>query len=52
LEPGEKRVYESGKLSYQNLDDMYLDEAGAELFKTNFCDLEGWDARTGWPWAW
>jgi aldehyde:ferredoxin oxidoreductase len=29
--------------------DMYLDESGVELFKTNFYKLEGWDVSTGWP---
>jgi aldehyde:ferredoxin oxidoreductase len=29
--------------------DMYLDDAGVELFKTNFYKLEGWDVNTGWP---
>jgi aldehyde:ferredoxin oxidoreductase len=28
---------------------MYLDDAGVELFKTNFYKLEGWDVDTGWP---
>jgi hypothetical protein len=28
---------------------MYLDDAGVELFKTNFCKLERWDINTGWP---
>jgi aldehyde:ferredoxin oxidoreductase len=28
---------------------MYLDDAGVELFKTNFYKLEGWDVSTGWP---
>ena len=29
--------------------DMYLDESGVELFKTNFYKHEGWDVSTGWP---
>jgi aldehyde:ferredoxin oxidoreductase len=28
---------------------MYMDEAGVELFKTNFYKLEGWGIDTGWP---
>jgi aldehyde:ferredoxin oxidoreductase len=42
-------VYENGKWSWQPLADMYMDEAGVELFKTNFYKLEGWDVYTGWP---
>jgi aldehyde:ferredoxin oxidoreductase len=42
-------VYENGKWSWQTLVDMYLDDAGVELFKTNFYKLEGWDVHTGWP---
>ncbi len=42
-------VYQDGKWSWQPLTDLYLDEAGVELFKTNFYKLEGWDASTGWP---
>jgi len=42
-------VYENGKWSWQTLVDMYLDDAGVELFKTNFYKLEGWDVDTGWP---
>jgi hypothetical protein len=37
------------KWSRQPLDDMYLDEAGVELFKTHFYEFEGWDPKTGWP---
>jgi aldehyde:ferredoxin oxidoreductase len=42
-------VYENGKWSWQALLDMYMDDAGVELFKTNFYKLEGWDVKTGWP---
>jgi aldehyde:ferredoxin oxidoreductase len=42
-------VYEDGKWSWQPLMDMYFDEAGVEQFKTNFYNVEGWDAATGWP---
>jgi len=42
-------VYENGKWSWQTLLDMYLDDSGVELFKTNFYKLEGWDVNTGWP---
>jgi len=42
-------VYENGKWSWQALPDMYLDDAGVELFKANFYKLEGWDVNTGWP---
>ena len=42
-------VYENGKWSWQTLLDMYLDDDGVELFKTNFYKLEGWDINTGWP---
>jgi aldehyde:ferredoxin oxidoreductase len=46
---GGKPVYENGKWSWQPLMDLYLDEAGVELFKTHFYKLEGWDVSTGWP---
>ncbi len=42
-------VYENGKWSWQPLLDMYLDDGGVELFKTNFYSLEGWDINNGWP---
>ena len=32
-----------------NQNDPYLDKAGVEQCKTNFYNLEGWDAKTGWP---
>jgi aldehyde:ferredoxin oxidoreductase len=48
-ELGGRPVYEAGKWSWQPLADMYLDEAGVELFKTNFYKLEGWGIDTGWP---
>jgi aldehyde:ferredoxin oxidoreductase len=47
--PGEKAVYQDGKWSFENQNDLYLDKAGVELFKTNFYQLEGWDVKTGWP---
>jgi aldehyde:ferredoxin oxidoreductase len=46
---GGEPVYQDGKWSWQPLTDMYLDEAGVELFKTNFYRLEGWEIDTGWP---
>ncbi len=46
---GGEPVYQNGKWSWQPLMDMYLDESGVELFKTNFYKLEGWDVDTGWP---
>jgi aldehyde:ferredoxin oxidoreductase len=42
-------VYANGEWSWQTLLDMYLDDAGVELFKSNFYKLEGWDVNTGWP---
>jgi hypothetical protein len=27
---------------------MYFDEAGVEQFRTNFYNVERWDAGTGW----
>jgi aldehyde:ferredoxin oxidoreductase len=47
--PGEKAVYQDGKWSFENQNDLYLDKAGVELFKTSFYQLEGWDVKTGWP---
>jgi aldehyde:ferredoxin oxidoreductase len=46
---GGKPVYQDGKWSFENQNDLYLDKAGVELFKTNFYRLEGWDTKTGWP---
>jgi hypothetical protein len=46
---GGRPVYENGKWDWQPLMDMYMDEAGVELFKTNFYKLERWDANSGWP---
>ena len=46
---GGEPVYKDGKWSWQPLMDMYLDESGVELFKTNFYKHEGWDVSTGWP---
>ncbi len=42
-------VYENGKWSWKDNDDMYFDEAGVELFKSHFYKLEGWDDKNGWP---
>ncbi len=42
-------VYENGKWSWQDLLDMYMDDAGVELFKTRYYNLEGWDPQTGYP---
>ncbi len=44
-----KPVYENGKWSWEPLLDMYMDEQGVELFKTNYYTLEGWDINSGWP---
>ena len=46
---GGRPVYENGKWGWQPLTDMFLDEDGVELFKTNFYKLEGWGIDTGWP---
>jgi aldehyde:ferredoxin oxidoreductase len=46
---GGKPVYQDGKWSFETQNDLYLDKAGVEVFKTNFYKLEGWDANTGWP---
>jgi aldehyde:ferredoxin oxidoreductase len=46
---GGKPVYENGKWSFQKQDDLYLEDAGVEQFKTHFYKLEGWDVKTGWP---
>jgi aldehyde:ferredoxin oxidoreductase len=46
---GSKPIYQDGKWSFENQDDLYLDKAGVELFKTNFYKLEGWDEKNGWP---
>jgi aldehyde:ferredoxin oxidoreductase len=46
---GGKPIYQDGKWSFENQNDLYLDKAGVELFKTNFYKLEGWDPKTGWP---
>ncbi len=42
-------VYENGKWGMATLEDMYLDKAGVEQWKTNFYRFEGWDPATGWP---
>jgi aldehyde:ferredoxin oxidoreductase len=46
---GGKPVYQDGKWSFENQNDLYLDRDGVEFFKTNFYKLEGWDVKTGWP---
>jgi aldehyde:ferredoxin oxidoreductase len=46
---GGKPVYQDGKWSFEEQNDLYLDKAGVEAFKTNFYKLEGWDVNTGWP---
>ncbi len=46
---GGKPVYENGKWDFQKQDDLYLDRAGVDQFKTHFYKLEGWDVKTGWP---
>jgi aldehyde:ferredoxin oxidoreductase len=46
---GGKPIYQDGKWSFENQDDLYLDKEGVELFKTNFYKLEGWDVKNGWP---
>ena len=46
---GARPVYQDGKWSFENQDDLYLDRAGVESFKTHYYKLEGWDASNGWP---
>ncbi|NLT65161.1 MAG: hypothetical protein GXX84_00995 [Acidobacteria bacterium] len=46
---GSKPVYQDGKWSFENQNDLYLDREGVEAFKTHFYKLEGWDPATGWP---
>jgi aldehyde:ferredoxin oxidoreductase len=46
---GDRPVYEGGKWSFENQDDLYLNKEGVEQFKTNFYKLEGWDVKNGWP---
>jgi aldehyde:ferredoxin oxidoreductase len=46
---GGRPVYQDGKWTFENLNELYLDRAGVEQFKTNFYKLEGWDVKTGWP---
>jgi len=52
--PGNYAMYylpgrEKGKWNYIRVNGRYLDRAKFEEFKTRFYNLEGWDARTGWP---
>jgi aldehyde:ferredoxin oxidoreductase len=42
-------VFENGKWSTARLENMYLDRAGVEQWKTYYYELEGWDPATGWP---
>jgi len=46
---GARPVYQDGKWSFEDQNDLYLDRAGVEEFKSNFYKLEGWDVDTGWP---
>ncbi len=46
---GAKPIYQNGKWSFENQNDLYLDRDGVEQFKTHFYRLEGWDVETGWP---
>jgi aldehyde:ferredoxin oxidoreductase len=52
--PGSFAMYhlpgrEKGKWDYIRVNGRCLDRAKFEEFKTKFYNLEGWDARTGWP---
>jgi aldehyde:ferredoxin oxidoreductase len=40
---------EKGRWDYIRVNGRYLDKTKFEEFKTRFYNLEGWDARTGWP---
>jgi aldehyde:ferredoxin oxidoreductase len=40
---------ENGKWDYIRVNGRCLDKARFEEFKTKFYNLEGWDARSGWP---
>jgi aldehyde:ferredoxin oxidoreductase len=42
-------VYENGKWQMVTRENLYLDRAGVEQWKTNFYKVEGWDPDTGWP---
>ena len=42
-------VYQDGKWSLEEQNDLYLDREGVEQFKTHFYALEGWDTSTGRP---
>lgn len=42
-------VYKNGKWVMTTLENLYLDKAGVEQWKTNFYKVEGWDTKTGWP---
>ena len=42
-------VYEDGKWKAATLENLYLDKAGVEQWKTHYYKFEGWDPTTGWP---
>jgi aldehyde:ferredoxin oxidoreductase len=42
-------VEQDGKWEYSNVCGRRIDEVKWEEWKTRFYDLEGWDAKTGWP---
>jgi aldehyde:ferredoxin oxidoreductase len=42
-------IYQDGKWSFENQNDMYLDREGVEQFKTHYYAQEGWDTSNGWP---
>jgi aldehyde:ferredoxin oxidoreductase len=42
-------AYKNGKWSLTTLEDMYLDKAGVEQWKTHYYKFEGWNPDTGWP---
>lgn len=42
-------VYENGKWRAATLENLYLDKAGVEQWKTHYYKFEGWDPDTGWP---
>jgi aldehyde:ferredoxin oxidoreductase len=42
-------VYKNGRWIYTTLEDLYLDKAGLEQWKTHFYEVEGWDPANGWP---
>jgi aldehyde:ferredoxin oxidoreductase len=42
-------VYKNGRWIYTTQEDMYLDKAGLEQWKTHYYEVEGWDPANGWP---